>query len=341
MLLIVLVALFAGTSVYLWCRIQGLIRQLDQQPTPQSTPRSAGDQKTREVTATFQKFVPLQFFKLLGNEEQTDIRVGQAVEANVAVLFSDIRGFSGLSEKMSPQEVLNFLNSYYERINEPIHQHSGFIDKFIGDAVMALFVNPEGKASAKATDALHASIAMRHALTLYNQHRANCNYPPINVGIGVHFGPVIMGTVGSDDRMDSTVLGDSVNTAARLESLTPHYQADIIISGETLASLPDDHPFSYRLLDWVRLKGKQNPTRIFEVLDHLPEHQRQQRLATNSIIERAIELRSLQRWDEAISVLQKGFASMPDDPVLGLHLEKCYRSRGGILPTDWDGAFES
>ena len=180
---------------------------------------SAAEQ-ARMVSQTFQKFVPKQFVDHFTKDGLETLQLGRADEDNVAILFIDIRGFTGLSENMNPQELMNFLNSYFLRMNEPIHKNLGFIDKFIGDAIMALFDHPNGTNQQKAIDSLQAAIDLRTAIELYNQHRQNSNYPPISVGIGIHFGPVIFGTVGSEDRMDTTVIGDSVNIASRIEALT-------------------------------------------------------------------------------------------------------------------------
>jgi adenylate cyclase len=182
------------------------------------------------LNKTFRKFVPKQFIDHLAKHGSDVLELGRADEDELAILFSDIRGFTSLSEQMSPQELMNFLNSYFLRMNEPIHKNKGFIDKFIGDAVMALFDRPTGTNTDKAQDAIREALDLRYAINLYNQHRANSGYPPINIGIGIHFGPVIIGTVGSDDRMDTTVIGDSVNIAFRLEALAPKYNTDIVIS---------------------------------------------------------------------------------------------------------------
>ncbi|MFC6441123.1 adenylate/guanylate cyclase domain-containing protein [Pseudobowmanella zhangzhouensis] len=352
-LLLGLVALFA---IIIW-RLSRRVRSLDElyrkvlhnsANTPSKSESdaemmqqiSAQLDEAQQVSRTFEKFVPNQFFAHLSGGQSGKIELGNAIEDEVAILFCDVRGFSRLSEQMSPQELLNFLNSYFERINQPIHEYGGFIDKFIGDAVMALFDHPQGTAENKCRDAISAALAMRDALNLYNQHRANCNYPPINIGIGVHFGPVILGTVGSKDRMDSTVLGDVVNTASRLEALTPTYNADIIVSAQTLEASGLGDSIDYRLLDWVRVKGKQRPVKIYELLGHLPENVRKQRLSIAPLIEKGIEHRIAQRWDEAIHAFQQAVASQPQDSVINHHLSHCYRMRGQLLPPDWDGALD-
>ncbi|WP_416306335.1 adenylate/guanylate cyclase domain-containing protein [Neptunicella sp. SCSIO 80796] len=294
--------------------------------------------EAKHISETFRKFVPNQFFEHLAKDGLESIELGKADEDEVAILFCDIRGFTSLSEKMSPQELMNFLNSYFLRMNAPIHENGGFIDKFIGDAIMAIFDHPEGNNADKARDALKAASDMRTALDLYNEHRANCNYPPVNNGIGIHFGPVIMGTVGSEDRMDSTVIGDSVNTAFRLESLAPKFNADIIVTAQTLDISGMRETYPHRVLDWVRVKGKQQPIEVYEILEHLPEEEKKRKLSTAKLVEQGLALRIQQNWDQAINCFQQALQIQPEDKLVSYHLEHCYRMRSNQMPADWDGA---
>lgn len=288
---------------------------------------------------TFQKFVPKQFVDHFAKHGSDVLELGHADEDEVAILFCDIRGFTGLSERMSPQELMNFLNSYFLRMNAPIHQNRGFIDKFIGDAIMALFDHPGGSPQQKAYDAILAAIDLRNAIFLYNQHRANSGYEGINIGVGIHFGPVIIGTVGSDDRMDTTVIGDSVNIAFRLEGLAPKYHADIVISEQVRECLSGEEGIEYRPLDWVRVKGRQAPVKIYEVFNHLPDHQKQAKLATKALIEQGLQLRIQQDFEAALAIFEQALSVNPDDPLLLHHIESCRHYQTQTLPSDWDGSF--
>lgn len=289
------------------------------------------------LTQTFQKFVPRQFVEHFAKHGESSLELGRADEDDVAILFCDIRGFTGLSEQMKPQELMKFLNSYFLRMNDPIHQNGGFIDKFIGDAIMALFDHPDGKAADKADDSLSAALDLHRALAMYNQHRANSGYSAIEIGIGIHYGAVIIGTVGSDDRMDTTVIGDSVNIASRLEALTSKYAADIVVSEQLLATA-NQNDVNARILDWVKVKGRRTPLKIFEVLSHLPSDIQARKLASSSLIEKSIEARIEQRWDDALKHLQQALIKTPDDPLIIHHIEVCHRYRALELPADWDGA---
>jgi len=297
---------------------------------------------------TFQKFVPKQFVEHFAKHGSDALALGRADEDNVAIMFCDIRGFTGLSEKMSPQELMNFLNSYFLRMNAPIHSNNGFIDKFIGDAIMALFDRPNGEDSDKASDAIRAAMGLRKALSLYNEHRANSGYDPVDIGIGIHFGPVIIGTVGSDDRMDTTVIGDSVNIAQRLESLAPIYNIDIVVSAQlikTAASTTELSQsdiargnFANRVIDWVRVKGRTEPIELVEILCHLPKDMQIERLGQQDTILQIIGLRKSGQLNEALRVAHEASLNHPLDPILKHHREALERLILDIPSPEWDGA---
>lgn len=298
----------------------------------------ASAEQAKLFNQTFRKFVPKQFVDHLTKHGLDSLELGKADEDELAILFSDIRGFTGLSEQMSPQELMNFLNSYFLRMNDPIHQNKGFIDKFIGDAVMALFDRPKGTNQDKAQDAIRAALDLRYAINLYNQHRANCNYPPIDIGIGIHFGPVIIGTVGSNDRMDTTVIGDAVNVAYRLESLAPLYNTDIIVSAQALTQANAESHFTYRQLDWVRVKGRKTPIEIYEVLDHLEETSKARKLANADLIKQGIRYRKQQDWVKTEQCFQQALNIDPNDALVHHHIKQCTQLQQSTLPKNWDGS---
>ncbi|GEA10125.1 adenylate/guanylate cyclase domain-containing protein [Alteromonas sp. KUL49] len=290
------------------------------------------------LSQTFQKFVPRQFVDHITKNGSSSLELGHADEDDVAILFCDIRGFTSLSENMRPHELMSFLNSYFLRMNDPIHQNRGFIDKFIGDAIMALFDHPGGNADDKVADAVQAALDLRKALNIYNKHRKNSGYDPVNVGIGIHYGPVILGTVGSDDRMDTTVIGDSVNIAYRLEALTSKYHADILVTAQLLETISEKSDIKARLLDWVRVKGRQAPIEVYEVLDHLPEAEQQSKLKAEVFIKQGIEHRKQQNWDEALEAFTKALEVAPLDYVIHHHINVCHEYRHQPKLQIWSGA---
>ena len=289
------------------------------------------------LNQNFQKFVPRQFVEHI-YKQGASLELGHADEDNVAIMFCDIRGFTGLSEKMKPQELMKFLNSYFLRMNAPIHDNKGFIDKFIGDAIMALFDNPEGSDCDKAQDSIRAAIGLRRALFLYNQHREKSGYGAVNIGIGIHFGPVIIGTVGSDDRMDTTVIGDSVNIAQRLETLAPVYNVDIIVTDQLVATA--EYAFASRTIDWVKVKGRTEPLKLVEVLSHLPDEQQKDRLARANAIQQGLALRIDGNLREALAIFREAKKLSPEDPILKHHVKWTEELILHGVPENWDGALQ-
>lgn len=222
--------------------------------------------RVENLTNAYEPFVPKQILQELGKQDILEVTLGDFVERkNMSILFADIRSFTTLSEALTPQENFKFLNSYLERMAPSIHQNNGLIDQYIGDAIMALF--PQSP-----DDALKAAISMQEALGVYNQHRKNQGYPPIKVGIGINTGRIILGTIGAQDRMQETVIGDAVNVAARLQELTKNYQTNILISENTFEGLENPESFDLALTDRVTMRGKTQPVAIWSVLDEdLPE----------------------------------------------------------------------
>ncbi|HQU57488.1 MAG TPA: adenylate/guanylate cyclase domain-containing protein, partial [Chitinophagaceae bacterium] len=213
--------------------------------------------RIHEVT---KKFVPNEFIRSLGKNELTDVRLGDQAEKIVTVLFTDIRDFTTLSEKMSPEENFRFVSSFNAKLGPIIRSHHGFINQYLGDSIMAIFPND-------AADALHAAIEMQQAVWKLNKERIKENKLPIRAGIGMHTGPLIMGITGDEQRLDAATISDTVNTAARIESLTKYYKAPLLLSSETLAAINRQFTFHIRNLGNVRLKGKHKLLTILECFD--------------------------------------------------------------------------
>ena len=203
------------------------------------------------------KFVPHEFIGALGHTLLTDVKLGDQVEKIVTVLFSDIRDYTTLSEQMTPEENFGFVCSFNERMGPAIRKHKGFINQYLGDAIMAIFPG-------NAADALSAAIEMQKQVREFNMERKEKGRMPIQIGVGMHTGPLIMGITGDADRLDATTISDTVNTASRLESLTKQYKTDIILSDVSLAQITQNEKFHLRSLGSVQLKGKQNHINIHE-----------------------------------------------------------------------------
>jgi len=271
------------------------------------------------MTATelaYSRFVPNQFLRLLGRPSIVDVKLGDHVEQEMTLLFSDIRDFTTLSESILPAENFRFINSYLSTMEPVVAQHFGIIDKYIGDGIMALFPG-------SADDGLRSGIDMLHQLTQYNDGRTRAGYMPIRIGIGINTGLVMMGTVGGHNRMDSTVIGDAVNIASRLEGLTKNYGTPLVISANTLYALADHKIYNIRFLDRLRIKGRDQAQSVYEVFDADQEPLRLAKLETQRSFEDALAFYHLGRADLALPLLQECLHVTPDDWAVRVYLERC------------------
>jgi adenylate cyclase len=270
----------------------------------------------RDMMDSFARFVPLQFIRHLNKEQITDVALGDAMLNNMTILFTDIRDFSRLSEGMSPEENFKFLNSFMRRMEPSIKINNGFVDKFIGDAIMALF-------SETAEQAVRAAIQMRHELLAMNAHRADQGYQHIDFGIGVNSGEVMLGTVGSSNRMDTTVIGNTVNLASRLEGLTKVYKMPIIISHYVYGKLTDPSEFHIREIDLVRVKGIEEPVYIYEVFDNDPQEIREAKWAAREIFAKALAAYREGDFAAAKALFEECSRECPQDTCAQFFIRRC------------------
>lgn len=295
--------------------------------------------RVEKLSFVFQKFIPQRFLYHVAKEGIEKIQLGNAETENVTILFTDIRDFTTLSEGMNPQEVLNFLNSYLERMTKPILLGGGTIDKFMGDSIMALFDREDNNREQEAKDAVKTAIDIFITLSIYNGHRKSCNYDPVSIGLGIHSGPVIIGTIGSEDRMDSTVLGDVVNLTSRLESLTKQYSVNAIIS-ETSLKLVNDMDIKVRVLDNVTVKGKSKSVKIYEILDCCEEIDRINKMATLEIYNNAIQYYFDGNFSNAYNQFIECQKVYPEDTVTSVLVERCkHYIESGYTNDEWDGIY--
>jgi signal transduction histidine kinase/class 3 adenylate cyclase/CheY-like chemotaxis protein len=270
------------------------------------------------INLSYERFVPHDFLSFLGRESIIDVQLGDRVEKEMCILFSDMRSFTTISEGMTPQENFDFINDYLSQISPLIRTQKGFIDKYIGDAIMALF--PES-----VTNAVDCAIAMQHQVKKFNQTQLEKNAQPIQIGIGVHYGNLMIGTVGEKQRMDSTVIADSVNLASRLETLTKIYGAGIIISEAIVERLTAEHPYLMRFLDRVQVKGKNQPVSIYEVLNGEDSEQRELKQQTQIEFEQALQLYHQGNYQAAQHFFETLYQINPQDKAILLYLNRCQK----------------
>jgi two-component system sensor histidine kinase ChiS len=211
-----------------------------------------------------------------------------------------------------------------------IRQHHGFIDKYIGDALMALFPY-------QAEDALEAAIAMRQELADYNRYRQQHDHKLIEIGTGIHTGYLMLGTIGESKRMEGTVISDAVNLASRLEGLTKLYGASIIISQHSLFSLSQPTKYHFRFLDRVQVKGKKEPVSVFEIFNGDPEDMVELKLTTNTDFEKGLLFYHSQEFAAAKSHFEQVLKQNPADSAAQLYLQRTSYFMEYGVPPQWEG----
>lgn len=279
---------------------------------------------------SFSRFVPRQFLNFLGRESIVDVGLGDAVEKDFTVLFTDIRSFTTLSEKMTAAQNFRFLNSYLQRMGPLIHKNNGFIDKFIGDAIMALFPDSPQQA-------LEAAVDMRRELNEYNRQRVEEGQEEINIGIGLHSGHLMLGTVGSDSRLDTTVIGDTVNLASRLESMTKTFRISILVSDAVRSLLPPGHVFKLREIDTVRVKGRTVPVVIYEAYDGDPPGLQAQKDAGLERHKEGLALYKKGEFKAAADVFENLQRDFPEDAVPAMYIRRCQKLLAEPPGPNWQG----
>jgi class 3 adenylate cyclase len=283
-----------------------------------------------EVTA---KFVPYEFIESLGHKVITDVKLGDQVEKVVTVLFTDIRDYTALSEKMTPEETFRFVCSYNEHLGPIIRKHNGFINQYLGDAIMALFPG-------NASDALAAAIEIKIDILALNEKRHLKNKPPIQIGVGMHTGPLIMGITGDKDRMDATTISDTVNTASRIESLTKYYKVGILLSEATLQQIDNPQAFNLRHLGKVQVKGKQEPVSIYECFSGNTEEEIMIKKKTLPFFNEGMDHYLNKSFEPAIKNFKSVIETHPEDLTAEFFLNTATRYLQKGIPENWAGVVE-
>jgi class 3 adenylate cyclase/HAMP domain-containing protein len=282
------------------------------------------------LLGAYGRFVPQDFLRFLQKESIVDVKLGDQVEREMTVLFSDIRSFTELSESMTPEQNFRFLNSYLSRIGPEIRMHGGFIDKYIGDAIMALF--PESP-----NDAVQAAIAMRHKLRQYNEHRASSGYAPVQVGIALNTGRLMLGTLGEQERMDGSVIADTVNLASRLEGLSRLYGNTILITGPTLSLLDNPRQYHTRFVDRVRVRGRKEPVLVYEVFDGELPDEIERRQGMKSQLTGALNKYYGKDFTSCFRELRLLKGKDTEDPIIDLYMRRCALLIKRGVPEGWQG----
>ncbi|MFK7971448.1 MAG: response regulator [Bacteroidia bacterium] len=285
------------------------------------------------INAAYGRFVPHEFLRALGHETILDVKLGDQVEKDVTVFFSDIRAYTTLSETMTPQENFNFMNAYLGRVGPIIQENRGFVNQYYGDGVMALFLNnPE--------DAISAGVGMHRAVRNYNEYRAGLGRKPIKIGIGLHNGPLMLGIIGDSVRMEAGVVSDTVNTAARMEGLTKYFSSSLIVSDETVDKLTNPEVFRFRFLGKVLVKGKHHPVDIYDFYDGDDPVIADKKEATRHDFETGTKAFFGQDFGLAVDAFERVLAYYPEDKAAQNYLIKSKFNVENPVPESWTGVEE-
>ncbi|MEW6431909.1 MAG: adenylate/guanylate cyclase domain-containing protein [Myxococcota bacterium] len=287
------------------------------------------DREKLKLRSTFSRYLGEDVIALaLENPE----RLNQGEKREMTVLFSDIRGFTSLSERLSPEVLAAFINEYLSPMTRIVFEEKGTLDKYIGDAVMAFWNAPLDQPD-HALRACRAALAMLARLDELKAGWKAKGYPELEIGIGVNSGPMVVGNMGSDVRVDYTVLGDAVNLGSRLEGTTKEYDVRVIISESTWAQAKDQ--VVARRLGAVRVKGKRQPVRIFE-LRGLGAAKGAEAEAI-AAFEGAVDAWNERRFDDAAAGFRRVLEAWPGDPPSRRYLAAIDALAGQPADPDWDG----
>jgi adenylate cyclase len=255
----------------------------------------------------------------------------------VTLLFSDIRGFTSLSESIPPEMLVSVLNEYLSPMTQIVMEERGTLDKYIGDAVMAIFGAPLDVPD-HAIRACQAALSMLKKLGQINNEWRKRNFPSIAIGIGINTGEAIVGNMGANMRFDYTAIGDSVNLASRLEGLNKLYGTEIIISKSTLENLnSSEAPFLFRELDVVQVKGKEEPISIFELVNTFSNDTNKTKLVT--MFTEALNTYREGKFHEAKEKFTEILRNFPNDTPSALYNERCQEYILHPPPLDWTGVY--
>lgn len=268
------------------------------------------------------RFLPKEFFRLLGKRNILDVHIGDSTRTDLSVLFSDIRDFTKRSEKLSPQEAFEFINNWLQFIEPIVRKNNGVIDKYVGDAVLILF---PGKTS---DDAVKAAVELLEGLeTQFNKQLKARGLEPLKVGIGINTGPTTLGIVGSPSHMEATVISDVVNTASRVEDFNKIIKTTLLITEETKKFLAHPEFFDLRYIGNFLLRGRDAPVRLWEVFNNDDEIMRENKYQTLDYFNQGVILFEAGKYKQAKEKFQRCLEKLPTDKTLIQYINFCNKQR--------------
>lgn len=294
-----------------------------------TTITEASRQKDQYLTATT-RFVPSAYLDFLEKKSIVDVKLGDHISAEMAVMFSDIRSFTSISEYMSAQENFEFVNEYLKMVSPCIEENNGFIVKYLGDGMMAIFPY-------SVDDAVQAAINKKILVQQFNLRRIISHQPMISVGIGIHTGHMMVGIIGEERRMQGDAFSDHVNLTSRVESLTRFFDVALLITEEALMRLENKLLYNVRFMGRVRVLGKENPLSLYEIFDGDDDEIFKSKLESRSDFE--LGLKEFLRGDfcHAQHLFSSALARNPSDKAANFYFDQSKEMRNHQIPEDWDG----
>lgn len=271
-----------------------------------------------------ERFVPLRLLDVIdGQKDVTCVQVGDHVQREMTVVFADLRGFTALAERLTPQETFAFLNDFFSQLVPVIHAHGGVVDKYLGDGIMALFPG-------SVPEAVRATIAMIEQTRRFGTRHPLLGSPP-RLGIGVHVGQITLGLLGAADRIECTAVSDGVNITSRVERLTRTYDTDILLTRDVLEQLPDALRAQCRILGQVEIRGKHRQVEVFEVFAADPEPIRLRKKASQEPLAEVVRMMQAGAWQRARDQLAQLVMLFPGDRAVSVLDQHCWhRIRLGV-----------
>ena len=290
-------------------------------------------QRTAELASLndmYERFVPREFIDLLEKGSILEINLGDQISRKMTVMFADIRRWTTLLEKMSPGDAFSFINAYLRRVSPIIKNCNGFIDQYYGDGIMALFPGAPD-------DAVKASVMMQAAVNSYNREREEDGFEAIEIGIGLHCDELMLGVIGSEDRMQGAVVADAVNLAARIEGLNRMYGSFISLSEETLTGMEVSDRYKYRFMDKVLVKGREYPVTVYEIFEGDPACLAEHKENTKPAFENGVWLYYEKKFSEASVHFNQVLENNSADLAARIYLKRCANYMVNGVPPDWTG----
>jgi len=290
------------------------------------------ERERKKIKGAFSQYVsPAIVNEMLKHPEK--LKLG-GDRKELSVLFSDIRGFTSIAEGLTPEDLVHLLNEYLTVMTDIVFKYDGTLDKYIGDALMAIYGAPLDLPD-HPIKACRSALEMMKELKKLNKKWTDEGKQPMDIGIGINTGPVMVGNMGSDQRFDFTAMGDSVNLGSRLEGANKAYKTNIIISEFTFEIVKNE--FLCMELDSVRVKGKKQPVKIYRLAGYKDQPDTQEEIVNQ--FNQAINLYKKRKWDKAIHIFENITAMDPDLYAAEVYIERCLDLKNNPPPTGWDGIY--